>query len=88
MSDSRKYVIDESSRQLMVDGHPVKVGARAFDVLAFLYTNRDHVVSKHDLLEHVWGDLAVEEGYLTVHISTLRKVLGQRAISTVPGVGY
>ena len=88
MSGFRKYVIDGSSRQLMVDGRPVKVGARAFDVLAFLDSNRDRVVSKHDLLAHVWGDLAVEEGNLTVHISALRKILGQRAISTVPGVGY
>lgn len=88
MSDLNGFTIDESSRQLTVDGQPVKVGARAFDVLVFLDENRNRVVSKQDLLEHVWGNLTVEEGNLTVQISALRKVLGQRAISTVPGVGY
>jgi TolB-like protein len=45
-------------------------------------------VSKAELLEQVWGGLAVEEGNLTVQISALRKLLGAKAIATVPGVGY
>jgi hypothetical protein len=73
---------------LLVNGAPERLGARAFDVLAVLDTQTDRVVSKQELLEQVWGGLAVEEGNLTVQISTLRKVLGARAISTEPGVGY
>jgi DNA-binding winged helix-turn-helix (wHTH) protein len=80
--------IDATARAITLDGTPVTLGARAFDVLAHLDANRDRVVSKAELLETVWGGLAVEEGNLTVQISALRKVLGAKAIATVPGVGY
>lgn len=80
--------INPTSRDLRVNGTLVAIGARAFDVLLHLHSNSDRVVSKQELLETVWGGLAVEEGNLTVQISTLRKVLGSRAIATVPGVGY
>jgi TolB-like protein len=80
--------IDATARAITLDGTPVTLGARAFDVLAHLDANRDRVVSKAELLETVWGGLSVEEGNLTVQISALRKVLGAKAIATVPGVGY
>jgi TolB-like protein len=76
------------AREVRLDGAPVTLGARAFDVLAHLHVNRDRVVSKAELLETVWRGLAVEEGNLAVQISALRKVLGAKAIATMPGVGY
>ncbi len=82
------FEIRAEAREVIVKGAPAPLGARAFDVLAYLDTHRDRVVTKAELLEHVWGGLAVEEGNLSVQISTLRKLLGARAISTVPGVGY
>jgi len=85
---SAAFEIRAETREVLVDGNPAHLGARAFDVLAYLDTHRDRVVSKAELLEHVWGGLAVEEGNLTVQISTLRKALGAKAIATVPGVGY
>jgi TolB-like protein len=80
--------IDPVTRDVRINGTPVAIGARAFDVLVHLQANADRVVTKRELLETVWGGLAVEEGNLTVQISALRKVLGPRAIATVPGVGY
>ncbi|WP_298841750.1 winged helix-turn-helix domain-containing protein [uncultured Roseobacter sp.] len=80
--------IDREARDLRINGDLVAIGARAFDVLAHLDANRDRVVSKAELLENVWGGLAVEEGNLSVQISTLRKALGAKAIAAVPGVGY
>jgi TolB-like protein len=82
------FKIDKNARSFELAGHSVQVGARAFDVLAFLDDHADRVVSKQELLEHVWGGLAVEEGNLSVQISALRKLLGADAIATVPGVGY
>jgi len=82
------FILNREARSLSVSGTPVPLGARAFDVLAYLDTHRDRVVSKAELLEQVWGGLAVEEGNLSVQISSLRKALGAKAISTVPGVGY
>jgi TolB-like protein len=64
------------------------VGARAFDVLAYLDAHAGRVVTKAELLEHAWADLNVEESNLTVQIAALRKLIGARAIATVPGVGY
>jgi predicted ATPase/DNA-binding winged helix-turn-helix (wHTH) protein len=75
-------------RQLLVDGTLVKVGARAFDLLLALAERRDRVVSKNELLDLVWPGLVVEENNLQVHVSALRKLLGQTTIATIPGRGY
>lgn len=75
-------------RQLLVDGQPSKLGARAFDVLLVLIEQRDRVVTKEQLLDRVWPGLVVEENNLQVQISALRKALGPQLIATVPGRGY
>ena len=75
-------------RQLLVEGQPVALGARAFDVLLALVARRDRVVSKAELLDQAWPGLMVEENNLSVQISTLRKVLGAQAIATIPALGY
>ena len=65
-----------SERQLLVEGKPAAVGARAVDVLLALIDHRDRVVSKNELLDIVWPGLVVEENNLQVQVSTLRKLLG------------
>ncbi len=77
-----------AERQLLVEGRPAAVGARAFDVLLALIDHRDRVVSKNELLDMVWPGLVVEENNLQVQVSSLRKVLGSQAVATVPGRGY
>ena len=49
---------------------------------------RERVVPKHELMDLVWPKLVVEEGNLLVHMVALRKLLGPRAIATIPGRGY
>ena len=80
--------LDVAHRQLRIDGRPAKVGPRAFDVLLALVERRDRAVDKNELFELVWPGLVVEENNLQVHISTLRKLLGPQAITTIPGRGY
>ena len=75
-------------RLLLIDGQPVALGARAFDVLLVLAERRDRVVSKTELLDLAWPGLVVEENNLSVQISVLRKVLGAHAIATIPALGY
>lgn len=75
-------------RSLLVDGAPVVLGARAFDVLLALAERCDRVVSKAELLDLAWPGLVVEENNLTVQISALRRLLGHEAIATVTGRGY
>lgn len=75
-------------RQLLVNGQPVVLGARAFDLLLCLVELRDRVVGKDELMARVWPGLVVEENNLTVQISALRKLLGGDVIATVVGRGY
>jgi len=77
-----------AERQLLIDGKAAKLGARAFDVLLALYERRDRLVTKNELIEVVWPGVVVEENNLQVQISTLRKLLGPRTITTIPGRGY
>ena len=77
-----------AERALLIDGKLVDVGSRAFDLLEALIAQRDRVVPKDELLDIVWPGLVVEENNLQVQISALRKLLGPRAIATIPGRGY
>jgi predicted ATPase len=83
-----RFELRPASRQLLVDGRPAALGARAFDVLLALVERQDRIVAKDELLELAWPGLIVEENNLQVQVSALRKVLGAHAIATVPGRGY
>jgi predicted ATPase/DNA-binding winged helix-turn-helix (wHTH) protein len=83
-----RFVVQPETRQLLLDGGAVRLGARAFDVLLALIHRRDRVVGKSELLDLVWPGLVVEENNLQVQISALRKLLGPQAIATIPGRGY
>ncbi len=80
--------IRPAERQVLVDGNPAPLGARAFDLLMALYERRERVVGKTELLDLVWPGLVVEENNLQVQVSSLRKALGPSAIATIPGRGY
>lgn len=75
-------------RALLTDGVDVTVSGRPFDLLLALIERRDRVVLKDELMRLVWPGRVVEEGNLTVHIASLRKLLGDDVISTVSGRGY
>jgi DNA-binding winged helix-turn-helix (wHTH) protein len=80
-------------RLLLRAGRPVNVPSRAWEILLVLIERAGVVVGKADLLAHVWPRLVVEEGALRVHISCLRRILGDRQdglryIESVTGLGY
>ncbi len=82
-----------AQRLLLRDGAPVIVGTRAFDILVALVQNHSQVLTHRDLLERVWTGLTVEESNLRVHLSSLRKILGDgqegvRYIENLVGRGY
>jgi DNA-binding winged helix-turn-helix (wHTH) protein len=87
------YLLDIGRRALFFNGEPVKINAKAFDLLVYLIKNSERVISKEELIDKVWDNRFVEEANLKVQISTLRKIFGERAdaanfIVTVPGKGY
>src|SRR5271165_3559072 len=85
-----RFHVSPHRRQLVVDGQPIKLGGRAFDVLMALIDARGAVVSKNELMERVWPGRIVEENNLQAQISMLRTAFGpERAlIRTVSGRGY
>lgn len=82
--------VDLSRREARVDGEPVVLAAREFDLLAFLAGNRGLALSRRQLLDGVWGpDWIGDERTVDVHVRQLRKKLGEAfPLSTVWGVGY
>jgi DNA-binding winged helix-turn-helix (wHTH) protein len=78
------------SRVLLRDGAPVDLGSRAFDLLHVLVRARGSVVSKREIVDHVWPNTIVEESNLRFQVGALRKALGpdRDLIKTVPGRGY
>ncbi len=83
-----RFELQPHQRRLLVDGQPASVGARALDMLILLARRNGELVSKRELMDEVWPGLVVEENNLAVHISALRKLLGNATIATVPGWGY
>jgi DNA-binding winged helix-turn-helix (wHTH) protein/TolB-like protein len=87
------FTVDLTRRRLLKDGECVAITAKAFETLRVLIEHRGETLCKADLMNAVWGDVAVEENNLTQQISALRRAFGERPddhrfIVTVPGVGY
>ena len=79
---------------LLLEGdRPVPLGSRALEILTVLLARPGELVSKKELMAHVWPNVFVEPANLTVHISALRRALrdgqdGNRFIINIPGRGY
>lgn len=80
----------EPRRQLLDCGRPVALGGKALDLLSVLAEAEGDLVTKDELMSAIWPDVVIEENAIQVHISALRKVLGDAAerIETVRGLGY
>jgi TolB-like protein len=87
------FRLDVANRKLFRGTVEVPLKSRAFEVLAFLAEAQGEEVSKDAILEKVWPGTVVEENNLQVHISALRKALGEARerpvhLFTIPGRGY
>jgi DNA-binding response OmpR family regulator len=82
--------VDLGRREARVEGVPVALAAREFDLLAYLAENRGLALSRRQVLDGAWGvDWVGDERTVDVHVRQLRKKLGDGfALSTVWGVGY
>ena len=79
--------------EVLMNDQPVELTRREFDLLQYLLENKDKVVSRESLLDHVWGfDFVGETNAVDVYIRFLRSKLdeafGVKLIHTVRGVGY
>ncbi len=85
-----KLHIDPWTREVALDGEPVALTAREFDLLAFLAAHPRQVFTRAQLLEQVWSSSRSwqSEATVTEHVHRLRHKLGSRYLVTVRGVGY
>jgi DNA-binding winged helix-turn-helix (wHTH) protein len=79
---------------LLLEGDkPVPLGSRALEILIVLLERPGELISKQELMDRVWPNVFVGPANLTVHISALRRTLGDgrdgnRFIINIPGRGY
>jgi DNA-binding response OmpR family regulator len=85
--------VDLAQRQAYLDGAPLTLTRKEFDLLAYLAARPGRVVSRRELLEEVWRQPSVgEDQTIDVHLYWLRRKLGESAaapkyLHTVRGVG-
>ena len=87
------FRLSAAMRQVERAGVPLALGHRALDILIVLVERAGEVVGQRELNARVWRDLVVGPGNLRVHMSALRKALGDgeggaRYIENVTGQGY
>ena len=80
-------------RLLLQGNQPVHLGSRALDILIALLERPGDLVGKDELMARVWPRTFVEPAILTVHITALRRALGDgrdgnRFLINIPGRGY
>ena len=84
-------VADFDAVSVTVDGEPIRLTRREFELLQCLVENRNRVLSRDRLLERVWGyEQFIETRSVDVHVGRLRSKLGPAGdqIETVVGLGY
>ncbi|MFJ6778861.1 response regulator transcription factor [Streptomyces yangpuensis] len=87
-----ELAVDPGARTAYLAGRELRLTRREFDLLAFLAHHSGQVVSKRRLLTEVWREPYVDDQTVDVHLSSLRRKLGERAAApryllTVRGVG-
>jgi DNA-binding response OmpR family regulator len=81
--------LDLRSRQVLVEGKAVDLSAREFALAEVFFRHPGQVLSRQQLLEHVWGhDAEPASNVVDVYIGYLRRKLGKRRIAGVRGMGY
>ena len=83
--------VDFTARQVLIEGQPVTLSPKEYDLLFFLVRNRGIALTRDKLITEVWGfDFFGDDRTLDTHIKLLRRQIGEYAkyITTLRGVGY
>ena len=81
--------LDPSTRRVTVDGVAVSLTPRELGLLEYLMRRPDRVVTKIEILDHVWDAAAdVNPNAVEVYVGYLRRKLGRSLVETVRGAGY
>ncbi len=81
--------LDARSGRVTLEGEPVKLTAQEFKLLSYLMHHKGKVVSRTELIEHIYDqDFDRDSNTIEVFITRIRKKLGAELISTTRGLGY
>jgi DNA-binding winged helix-turn-helix (wHTH) protein len=81
--------VDPDAFEICVNGLPVQAEPRVLEFIFYLFRHPERLVSKHELLEHVWHTDSISESVLTRAACLARKLFGNsKLIRTVHGRGY
>lgn len=88
-----EFTLDTVKLELCHKGEPVQVEPKVFDILAYLVGHPDQVISRDELLEHVWAGRIVSDAAISSAIAAARSAIGddgnrQSLIKTVHGRGF
>jgi TolB-like protein/Flp pilus assembly protein TadD len=88
-----EYAFDTDRRELHRGAETIAVTPQVFDLLDYLIRNREHVVSKDDLINVIWNGRSVSDAALTTRLNAARTAIGdsgeeQRLIKTLPRKGF
>lgn len=89
------FVIELQSRRITFAGNEVLLTRKEYDLLQYLVINRNKVLTRYQLYEHIWGNILDDQydsNFIDVHIKNIRKKMNEFAptpwLETVRGTGY
>lgn len=89
------FVLEIQSRRLLCKGQEVDLTKKEYDLLQYLVLNKDKVLTRQQLYEHIWGNLLDDQydsNFIDVHIKNVRKKMNSCSqtsfLETVRGIGY
>src|SRR5580704_1059015 len=82
------FRLDVRDERLWKGTEELKLRRKPFAILRHLTANPQRLVTQEEVVEAVWGKIAMSESLLRTHVSELRHVLGEDMIETVVGRGY
>ena len=96
--DPQELIVDDLTldlrrRRAQRNGHAIELSPKEFSLLEFLMRNQGRVVTRMQILDHLWGyDFATDSNLVDVYVAYLRRKVdkgaGHKLIRTVRGVGY
>jgi DNA-binding response OmpR family regulator len=93
--ESKNIKIDIDARKICINNQDTNITGKEYEILVFLLTNKNKVLSKEAIAEHIWGDFVDQSDtldFLYTHIKNLRKKMQQYAkedyIKSIYGIGY
>lgn len=89
--ESSGIVIDQAAHQVTVDGRPIDLSAKEFELLTYFLENSGRALSREQILNHVWNyDYYGDARTIDTHVKKLRSKMGEKGelIKTIWGLGY